>query len=168
MVKTTNATVHFGKWNGQLLTRVPVGYLQWAITQRIDHSQPLPDSRPVPVSIPFHEAAALELERRGERIHEIEISAHAVDRMSQVGLDVWERHRAPAVPGKAHEGVYSFLERCVDSICRLDANVGHAMNEAAVTGKPEQVKTGYLGLEWVIQVNLALPVLLTVTPGRQA
>lgn len=162
---TSNAPVAFGKWKGTLLTRVPVSYLRWAITQQIEARQPLPDIRPVPRSVPFHEAAAAELQRRGERVFEVEISAHAVDRLSQSGLEVWQRQRGETTSG-APEGIYSFLERVLAEIVQTDDRVVWALREAEETGKPAQVETQYLGLKWVIQTDLALPFLLTVMPAK--
>lgn len=164
MWKTDTAPVAFGKYKGKPLAAVPAGYLQWAVTNQIAYDQPLPDTRPVPVIVAFHEAAAAELDRRGERVNECEIAPQAVDRLSTVGLEVYLAERKPAGGGQL-EGAHSFLVRGVDNIIRLDERVGMARYEAERTGKPEQVKARYMGLEWVIQVNLAIPVLVTVNPA---
>lgn len=169
-ITTANARVKFGKWNGELLTRIPVSYLRWGVINQVEAPQPLPDSRPVPLTVPFHEAATLELERRGERLQDVEISAHAVDRFTQHS-ELWaayEKHREENMHAQFPEGLYSFLERCVDYLVHMDAQLGRAMEECRTNPpeKPREYKTAYLGVQWVIRVDLALPVLLTAMPSN--
>lgn len=78
-----------GKHHGELITRVPVPYLQWMVRER-------------------HEEAAYaqaELARRGVKQPEVEISAHAVDRASTECLKQWRRTRQPG------EGIHAWLAR---------------------------------------------------------
>lgn len=168
MITTHNARVSFGRWKGELLTRVPVSYLRWAVCNQVDARQPLPDCRPVPLIVDFHEACTLELDRRGERVQDVEISGHAVDRCTSSDYlwGIYQANRIADQGGHGPEGLFQFLERCTEYLARMDDGIGTAMEQARLSGDEDghQVKVRYLGADWVIQVNLALPVLLTVIP----
>lgn len=70
----------FGKHRGQLITRVPVDYLQWLTTQAITFDQK-----------EWSLLAKEELKRRGTRYDGIMPSHHAIDRFSMRHLDRWDR-----------------------------------------------------------------------------
>ena len=89
-INTHNLRIDFGKYKGELWTRLPVSYLKWLVNQRA----------------PNMDIAEAELERRGTtNIKDMGISAHAIDRVSQYCLDIWRK--------KCHnnEGLYSWLNR---------------------------------------------------------
>ena len=79
----------FGKHDGELYTRIPVGYLLWMV--QCGHSRA--------------DIAQAELDRRGTVVPQIEISPHAINRASQQCLGVWQRTR------KNDEGLHTWLER---------------------------------------------------------
>jgi hypothetical protein len=68
-----NLKVHFGKYSGELWTRIPLSYLRWCVNENV-HA----------------EYAKAELERRGSsQMPKIELSNHAIDRASQRFIDRW-------------------------------------------------------------------------------
>lgn len=76
-MNTHDAIMSFGKYEGQRVTRVPVGYLKWAVANQA--------AAPVETkegTFPFHEVAKAEILRRGERLENIDVSMHAIDRAS--------------------------------------------------------------------------------------
>ena len=77
----------FGKHRDVLITRVPVGYLQWMVN----------------ISHPQQEWAAAELTRRGSRVPELSVSGHALDRASQHFLKLWKEET------RAEIGLHSWL-----------------------------------------------------------
>lgn len=84
-----NVKVDFGKHEGELYTRLPVGYLTWMVNA--NHSR--------------KEYAQAELDRRGTTMPEIQISGHAIDRFSLRYMDkFWERRNE-------NEGLHSFMHR---------------------------------------------------------
>ena len=144
---THHAFVRFGKYEGERLTRVPVGYLKWAITN--DCMGPV--ELAAGVMVPMHEASKAEIERRGERLEGIEISLHAVDRASLHFLPKFRlEHRT-------NEGLASWLAR--------NALQAWAEREAlpGVRHEGENWKVPYCGITFVFN-ELALPVLKTVEP----
>lgn len=78
-----------GKHSGELITRVPVGYLRWMVN--INHSEA--------------EYARAELARRGTVVPEIEISGHAIDRASLNCIDLWGER------SNQDEGLHAWLVR---------------------------------------------------------
>lgn len=76
-MNTHDAIMTFGKYEGQRVTRVPVSYLKWAVSNRAETIIETKDGR-----FPFHEVAKAEIQRRGERLENIEVSHHAIDRAS--------------------------------------------------------------------------------------
>jgi hypothetical protein len=85
----TVVTLTFGRHKGQLITRVPVSYLQWMVRDRVGP----------------HEEAEAELKRRGTTRPEVDLTPHAIDRASQRLLPSWQRDGGP------EEGLYSWLCR---------------------------------------------------------
>lgn len=100
-MNTHNAVVSFGKYQGTLVTRVPLGYLKWAIANHCAGQVVLADGS----SARMFEVAPHEMQRRGERLEGIEVSAHAVDRFSDRHLDKWRLNR------EKEEGLYSWMQR---------------------------------------------------------
>lgn len=90
-INTHNERINFGKYTGELWTRLPVSYLKWIITSQARD----------------HEIATAELARRGIPLTDdgIELSAHAIDSAS---LRLW----AEFMPGHADgEGLHAWLKR---------------------------------------------------------
>ena len=86
--------------------------------------------------------AKVELERRGTtEISDMEITAHAIDRMSQYCLDIWVK--------KCHnkEGIYSWLNRVA--------------NEAYPQRKKDN-RADLLGMIFVFEEGYLYPTLKTV------
>lgn len=144
MIDTHKARVQFGKHTGEFVTRLPVGYLRWAVTASVDKPVQLQDG----TEVPFHEVARAEIERRGDRLDGIEVSGHAVDRASQRFLSVWEKSREP------DEGLYAWLQRI-----SLEA-LEKAKNPRGIGS----ATLNYPGtkMRLVIDTNMAIPILLTV------
>lgn len=73
-MNTHNLKIEFGKYRGELYTRLPIHYLRWMIDQ---HTKDW-------------EIAQAELNRRGAVIeHQLEVSTHAIDRASIRLWKVW-------------------------------------------------------------------------------
>ena len=88
---TENEVLTFGKHKGERWTRVPKSYLRWLINEGTQWS----------------DKAKEEMERRGTSVtHEIELSAHSIDRASLRCRTIWKRTRL-----NEDEGLYSWLER---------------------------------------------------------
>lgn len=81
----------FGKHKGERWTRVPKSYLRWLIN----------------AGTQWADIAKEEMARRGTTVsHEIELSAHAIDRASLRCAEIWKDTRT-----SDDEGLYSWLER---------------------------------------------------------
>jgi len=88
-INTHNLRIDTGKYQGQLYTRVPSGYLEWMVNNH--HSR--------------QDFAEAELKRRGKVAPEIEISSHAIDQCSKHCMDLWKQTRLP------HEGIHTWATR---------------------------------------------------------
>lgn len=115
-VSTHHLRCDFGKHDGELYTRIPVGYLLWMV--QCGHRQA--------------DIAQAELDRRGTVTPKIEISGHAIDRASQRCLGVWQRTR------KDDEGIHAWLSRSTPSkaIIRLHRRSSRKRNNEQ--GKQER------------------------------
>ena len=125
-INTHNLRIEYGKYKGELWTRLPISYLKWLVNQRVQNM----------------DIAEAELERRGTTgLNDMEISAHAVDRVSQYCLDIWMR--------KCHykEGLYSWLNRIA--------------NDAYPQRKKDN-KADFLGMIFVFEEGYLYPTLKTV------
>lgn len=143
-MNTHDAIVLGGKHKDERLTRVPVGYLRWAVSTGVEAVKVrLVDGR----CVKFCDAARAEIERRGERIQDIEVSGHAVDRAS---LKLYKDFQATRNTEK-DEGLYSWLQRIA-----LD---GLESAEDAGDGKKHVVR-GKRKL--VVDTSLVIPCVLTV------
>lgn len=88
-MNTENIRMDNGRHKGELLTRVPVGYLKWMVNAKHKQSS----------------LAKAELERRGTVTPELELSGHAIDRFSQRCMNVWRAER------DGEEGLNAFMLR---------------------------------------------------------
>lgn len=156
MIDTHGLKMTFGKHVGELVTRVPVGYLRWAVSIGADSEVPLKDGG----SVPFAEVAKAEIERRGERLQDVEVSAHAIDRLSLRFRKVWHENRNP------DDGLYTWAQKYTLGLLAM-WKAGKIQpketEDRMVDGQlvVERVVFEHLGIKWVIQVNLVIPVLLT-------
>jgi len=88
MLDTHNKYIEFGKHKGERWTRLPISYLRWLANE---------------VQGEPKEMAESELERRGVTMPGVvELSAHAIDRASQI-TDEWKE-----------KGVHSWLQEIAD------------------------------------------------------
>ena len=91
-INTHNMRIEFGKHRGELVTRLPIDYLEWHINEGTQ----------------FAPVAQAELDRRGfnpDTNNKVDVSKHAIDRASLRVLHIWQRERKPK------EGIYSWLAR---------------------------------------------------------
>jgi len=89
-INTHGLICDFGKHKGTPWTQVPVSYLNWIVNEQ-DHSRKT--------------IAEAELKRRGTVVPDIDISGHAIDRVSQQCLSIWEETRIN------DEGLHAWLVR---------------------------------------------------------
>lgn len=82
-----------GKWEGTLITRVPVDYLKWMVN--VGHT--------------YEENAERELARRGTVTPTLDVSGHAIDRASQRLLKKWLASR------EGSEGLHAWLVRVAEA-----------------------------------------------------
>jgi hypothetical protein len=101
-INTHGLVVDFGKHNGTLYTRVPVGYLFWMVNN--NHSR--------------KDIASSELKRRGSVIPKIEVSGHAIDRASLYCRKIWHETKIK------DEGIHSWLVRVAqEAIESVEGNI---------------------------------------------
>lgn len=84
-----NLKCDFGMHEGKLYTRIPVSYLKWMVNR--NH--------------PKAYIASAELARRGTVTPEIEITGHAIDRVSLRHMDKYLESR------RSKEGIHAWLHR---------------------------------------------------------
>ena len=122
----------FGRHRGTLYTRLPVSYLKWMVNTQ--HSRA--------------EIAAAELGRRGTVTPELDVSGHAVDRASIIGLEVWKTTR------RDDEGLHAWLcRRAAEALATHDADA--------------QGRLRHGGLKFVFEHEGAWPILKTVMRDRE-
>ena len=142
-----NAYVRFGKYEGQRLTRVPVGYLKWAVANRCEGVVELASG----AGVPLCNVAPFEIQRRGERLEDIEVSLHAIDRASLHFLPKFRLEH------QTNEGLASWISRnAFDAWIRRNDLPG-------VEHDGDHWKISHNGIVFVFN-ELALPVLKTVEP----
>jgi len=153
-INTHKSRIMFGKHGpspdnprGTFLTRVPPGYLSWAVNTNCDGPVKLESGDVVPAFL----AAKAELQRRGERLQTLELSAHAVDRFS---LRYWRLFQDER---KKDEGLFSFMERL------LDQAIGLVQED----DRKGVVNVDLLGVRWIINFDMVIPVLLSVKPRKE-
>lgn len=144
--------MRFGQYAGELVTRVPYQYLIHGISQRSTGQVVLKDL----TKARFSEVARAEIERRGERIPDVDVSAHAIDRASFVGMKCWRRTR------NKREGIYAWAQRMT-----LEALDAYVVRKTRGTIDEERgvIVIDHEDLKWVIMINLAIPVLKTIKKG---
>lgn len=124
---TENIKIDYGKHNGELFTRLPVSYLRWMINEKADMWQ----------------YAKAEIERRGHKLPEIELSAHAINNASLRALEFYLKDR------KQDEGLHTWLERI--TLETIESNNDY-----------ENRKLAYKKLLLVVEKGEEFPVLKTV------
>jgi hypothetical protein len=131
-MNTHNLVCDFGKHKGELYTRIPVSYLLWMVNA--DHSR--------------KEIAEAELERRGTTLPDIDISGHAIDRMTQKCYRQMKEEKA------YEEGLHSWMVKTA--------------REALEKGKKvNDTKFIYKSIQWVYELSGCWPVLRTVMPEKK-
>lgn len=158
-MNTHEAFVNFGKHKGERITRLPPSYLRWAMNTECDAQVYLPNMTRY---VAFHEAAQAELARRGERMGDVEISGHAVDSFSARFLDYYQENRRPRMENGDPEGLYTFMERQASHIINFTPGF---VPDNPREGEKKEVE--FEGIKWAFQVDLAVPVLLTVVRARR-
>lgn len=157
MIDTQNLLMPLGKHRGERVTRIPVNYLNWAYSVSMNAPIKLKDN----TVVPFHKVAKAEIERRGERVQDFDVSAHAIDRLSLKFLRIWQETR------KEDEGIYAWAQRMVSEAYKLytaaKSNLAQPVPNLSPTILEEKnkVTVELHGIKWVIQTDLAIPVLLT-------
>ncbi len=141
-INTHGLLMNFGRHNGERITRVPIGYLRWAVAQPVERLLSTPQG-----AFPFWVVAKAEIQRRGERRDDIEVSGHAIDRLSLRYRKVWHNTRQP------NEGLYSWAQR--------QAKEAWSRRENARMQSENVYSIKYLGIIWIIEA-MALPVVKTV------
>jgi len=122
---TSSEYISFGRHRGLPYTRVPVSYLRWMIN--CNH--------------PEKNLAEEELKRRGSVFPNVEISGHAIDRVSLRCLDIWQAaHRE-------NEGIHAWLVR----ICE----------EALKKPLHQKRRIHHMGLVLIFEYEGSWPVLKT-------
>lgn len=142
-INTHGLSIGFGKHSGTLWTRLPISYLKWMSEIRLDRLCKLPSGEEVRAE----QIADTELMRRGVTFNgDVEISIHAINRVSQKYLDLFIKTR------KNNEGIMSWIE-------------GHAT--AAIhgyglfRGQPE-VTIEQAGMKFVFEMTTVTPLVKTV------
>jgi len=121
-----------GKHKGIPIRRVPIGYLLWMVRTGHDLAY----------------MAQAEIERRGTKTPDVEVSAHAIDRASLLLTDYWPRL------SRDDEGLYTWLARMTV--------------EAIQHGRKDRSgKIIYQGMKLAIGDDGAWPVLVTIMPERR-
>ncbi len=126
-METQNIKINFGKHKGTLFTRLPVSYLRWIVNERAN----------------MWEFAKAEIERRGHKLPEIEISAHAINNASLRALNFYLSDR------KGNEGLHTWLERIT-------------LETIKHNGDYENKKIRYKKISLAIEKGEEFPVLKTI------
>lgn len=135
-INTHNMRIEFGKHKGELVTRLPISYLEWLINEGTH----------------FAPVAEAELKRRGltpGNGRKIEITNHAIDRASLriMGIYLAEHQK--------NEGLFSWLERIA-----LEAleNLGDV--------EEQDFRIDYGDMKLVFKRGKLYPTLVTVLKGN--
>jgi len=133
--------IHFGPHIGKPYTRLPIQYLRWLVNKDVQFEN-------------ANKMALAELQRRGislEKRH-VDVSMHAIDRVTTDYFDVYLEHRA-----SPREGVASWLFRTVEN--RLSWNSPSAGQE----------DFHLHGLRFIVRWGCTHPTLVTLfRPGSNA
>lgn len=99
-INTHGYVMQVGKHRGELITRVPVGYLKWMVRDRHREAR----------------YAQAELDRRGTVTPDIEISGHAIDSASLRVRKIWHETRGE------DEGLHAWLVRRAQAALAADSD----------------------------------------------
>jgi len=125
---TKKVRISFGVHEGTLITRVPKAYLLWMVNNNTPQAAEARD----------------ELDRRGDIMPDVQVSAHAVNAASLRAMDVWKVTRS-----SPDEGIYSWLQRM--TLLALERGVEQGNG-----------RYRYGGLEYSIEMGVEFPVLKTI------
>ncbi len=152
---TNRAQISFGKYYGEWITRVPYSYLIWGITNKCMGEVVFPDGRVAA----FYEVAKAEIARRGEKIVDIDISRHAINRASLRLNSLWQRDHRP------DEGLHSWLERWSEyALSKIKDSLSEFIENPVCCEKENQYmfKINNKEVIFVLDTSGAIPVLKTV------
>lgn len=141
-VDPSGMRIPFGKYVGELVTRLPYSYLRWACNSLVSHKID---------GIPFHLIADAEIKRRGDRRGDVELSGHAIDRASLRLTQEWL---------VSSEGLYTWLERRAAEVYKNGTE--HQDGYLVVVQNKDRKQIMHGGNKWVFKVDTLVPVLLTV------
>ncbi|NOX14943.1 MAG: hypothetical protein GXP61_02765 [Epsilonproteobacteria bacterium] len=136
MINTHGLKITFGRHNGEKFTRLPIGYLKWIINNVSD----------------WAETAKAELDRRGIVIEQqVEISGHAIDKVSLRHINKW------LARNNKKQGLHNWLhQKAWDAWCK-------ALRDPEQRNKlTAGEKIQYDGMKFVFKEGLEHPILLTV------
>ena len=122
--------VTWGKWSGSPFQKVPPLELLWLAAHAPEHD--------------IREAAAKETKNRGLSDYRVLITYHAIDRLSQRYIRIYQAER------RASEGIVGFLHRVTET----------AFSKRYKTKKAEHYR--YLNIRFVISIKNGIPVLKTI------
>lgn len=142
-MNTHDAIMSFGKYAGQRVTRVPVGYLKWAVSNGAELMVTTKDG-----AFPFHEVARAEILRRGERLENIDVTLHAIDRASLYFIPKYRLERGHM------EGIASWVGRLAWEAWQQRESIGKK-------GEDGIWKIEYSGIKFIIE-EMLIPVVKTV------
>jgi len=142
-MNTHDAVMPFGKYQGERVTRVPVSYLKWAVSVRAEAPVETKEG-----SFPFHEVAKSEMQRRGERLENIDVSLHAIDRASLYFVPKFRLEHGHM------EGIASWLGRLAWEAWQRRTELGARKEDGTW-------KLIHNGIKFVIEEQ-AIPVVKTV------
>jgi len=126
-IDTHNLICDFGRHKGEPYTRLPVNYLLWMVNSNHSHA----------------DIAESELKRRGTVFPDLDISGHAIDRVSIHSRKIWHETKLE------DEGLHAWLLRvCKEAL------------EANKIDKKGRYKWGLL--RFVIEMQGKWPILKTV------
>lgn len=142
-LNTKRIILNFGPHAGTPLPHVPASYLLWMVNLEPPHSQA--------------EVAREELDRRGTVVPDLDVSNHAINRVSQSLLHVYLTDRRTEQHGP--EGIYNWLCRVAqEALDNLEIRGGSLDDEGRATVE-------HMGLKFVFGNTAYWPVLLTVAPS---
>lgn len=141
-LNTKKIILGFGPHAGTPLPHVPASYLLWMVNLDPPHSQA--------------EVAREELDRRGTVVPELDVSHHAVNRVSQSLLHVYLTDRRMEQYGP--EGIYNWL-------CRVAQEALDSLESRGMSLDDEgRIGVEHIGLKFVFGNTRYWPILLTVAP----
>ena len=129
-INTRRLKVDFGKYKGKFWTQVPINYIRWLLNKENL------------INVP-RDVAMAEVKRRGTLLSKsVEVSAHAIDRASQLMLDDY-------LAEKNNFGFYTWVQ----IRATLAFQEGKRLRED---------RFEYKGYSWVFDFGVIFPILTTV------